>query len=160
MRAWTSDREASVSSAGPGFRYCCPVPATLPSCGLWRRAPKGGVSPSGRGNGNYPDSLRDSRRNGVERCRRHRGSPQQRPADLPVCPDWRRACSHPCFPVEASRPGLYKTVIVQAGALTLLFPFVILEDLGLLAPSGVPFLAGHLLILAVPCQPRCMQGRA
>ncbi len=45
--------------------------------------------------------------------------------------------------------NLYKTVIVQAGALTLLFPFVLLEDLGLFAPSGVPFLAGHLLILAV-----------
>ncbi len=44
--------------------------------------------------------------------------------------------------------SLYKAVIVQAGALALLFPFVFLEDLGLFAPPGFPFLAGELLILA------------
>ena len=44
--------------------------------------------------------------------------------------------------------SLYKTVVVQTGALTLLFPFVILEDLGLFAPSAFPFLAGEVLIMA------------
>jgi DNA-binding CsgD family transcriptional regulator len=44
--------------------------------------------------------------------------------------------------------SLYKAVIVQTGALTLLFPFVVLEDLGLLAVSGFPFLAGKVLLAA------------
>jgi DNA-binding CsgD family transcriptional regulator len=44
--------------------------------------------------------------------------------------------------------SLYKAVVVQAGALILLFPFVVLEDLGLFAPPGFPQLAGQMLILA------------
>ena len=44
--------------------------------------------------------------------------------------------------------SLYKAVVVQAGALILLFPFVVLEDLGLFAPPGFPQLAGQVLILA------------
>jgi len=44
--------------------------------------------------------------------------------------------------------SLYKAVIVQTGALTLLFPFVVLEDLGLFASPRFPFLAGDMLIMA------------
>lgn len=44
--------------------------------------------------------------------------------------------------------SLYKAVIVQTGALALLFPFVVLEDLGLFASSRFPFLAGDVLIVA------------
>lgn len=44
--------------------------------------------------------------------------------------------------------SLYKAVFVQAGALALLFPFVVLEDLGLFALSGFPLLAGRILIMA------------
>ena len=44
--------------------------------------------------------------------------------------------------------SLYKAVIAQAGALALLFPLVVLEDLGLFAAPGFPFLAGQMLIAA------------
>lgn len=44
--------------------------------------------------------------------------------------------------------SLYKAVIAQTGALALLFPFVIMEDLGLFAVPGFPFLAGQVLIVA------------
>jgi len=44
--------------------------------------------------------------------------------------------------------SLYKTVIAQAGVLALLFPFVVLEDLGLFAAPGFPFLAGQVLMVA------------
>jgi len=44
--------------------------------------------------------------------------------------------------------NLYKAVVVQAGALIILVPLVVLEDLGLFAPPGFPQLAGQLLILA------------
>jgi DNA-binding CsgD family transcriptional regulator len=43
--------------------------------------------------------------------------------------------------------SLFKAVVVQAGALILLFPFVVLEDLGQFAPRGFPQLAGQVLIL-------------
>ena len=44
--------------------------------------------------------------------------------------------------------SLYKAVIVQTGALALLFPFVVMEDLGLFAAPGFPILAGQVLIVA------------
>lgn len=44
--------------------------------------------------------------------------------------------------------SLYKAVIAQTGALALLFPFVVLEDLGVLDTPGFPFLAGEALIAA------------
>lgn len=44
--------------------------------------------------------------------------------------------------------SLYKAVIAQAGAMTLLLPFVVLEDFGLFNLSGFPYLAGQLLIAA------------
>jgi DNA-binding CsgD family transcriptional regulator len=44
--------------------------------------------------------------------------------------------------------SLYRAVVAQAGALALLFPLVVLEDLGLFAAPGFPFLAGQVLIAA------------
>ncbi|MDA8427554.1 MAG: helix-turn-helix transcriptional regulator [Treponema sp.] len=44
--------------------------------------------------------------------------------------------------------SLFKAVMVQTGALILLFPFVVLEDLGLFVPPGFPQPAGQALILA------------
>ena len=44
--------------------------------------------------------------------------------------------------------SLYKAVIVQVGALALLFPFVVLEDLGLFVLPGLPYLSGQVLIVA------------
>ncbi len=45
--------------------------------------------------------------------------------------------------------NLYKTVILQIGALALLFPFIVLEDYGLFTLSGFPYLGGHLLIVSM-----------
>ncbi len=44
--------------------------------------------------------------------------------------------------------SLYRAVVVQVGALALLFPFVVLEDLGLFVLAGYPYLAGQVLIVA------------
>jgi DNA-binding CsgD family transcriptional regulator len=44
--------------------------------------------------------------------------------------------------------SLYKAVVAQAGALALVFPFVVLEDLGVLGAPGFPYVAGQLLIAA------------
>jgi hypothetical protein len=56
--------------------------------------------------------------------------------------------------------SLYKAVIVQTGALTLLFPFVVLEDLGLFASPRFPFLAGDVLIAATSLAATCTQEKA
>ncbi|HEY9593209.1 MAG TPA: helix-turn-helix transcriptional regulator [Spirochaetia bacterium] len=54
--------------------------------------------------------------------------------------------------------SLFRAVIVQCGALAVLFPFVVLEDVGVFGVPGLPYLAGELVI-AVTAASAAVQAR-